>query len=447
MRSFVRAALIYLIPLLVFTETLAQQPDALVRAFLYTLAPSGAQIKFDAVETAGAGIDVRDIVAHSESAAGEEIILTAGRLQLQGLRELGSGQFHVDELRAENVRVDGSPPAGGAVAGFRIESITASGIAGTRINSLAVSGVSMSAVSGGAEYALGLKSAALRDVDAGFLNKLATRGNIAPKSGRPDDALISALLNTKTYASLDAQGLIVRKDAMELLSIAELGNEPDGVYVPFPASGRVFARQVKLNLRDPMTGALRQRLDQDDLVFDYTSAHRVTAPGKHRWDVKLKLPPDGELVSICTVDNLNGFSPALIRQAQAASANSAVLRRCETGFTGTEFVNRWLARDGAKDGFTAEQARGKYLALALYVPFDPKLSGDPLALEFASAAQIFLSQPSRLNILLEPEGGLKYPEGLMTLSLLFQGTPEQKQQAAKRLGLSISAKPFKSNSP
>ena len=107
----------------------------------------------------------------------------------------------------------------------------------------------------------------------------------------------------------------------------------------------------------------------------------------------MRLSPDAMLAGNCSAQNLNGFSPALIGHAQAASGNSATLRKCDLNFTGTEFVNRWLAQDGAKQGLNAEEARAKYLAGTLLVSLDPQTADDPLAMQLASAGQIFLSQP------------------------------------------------------
>ena len=73
---------------------------------------------------------------------------------------------------------------------------------------------------------------------------------------------------------------------------------------------------------------------------------------------------------------------------------------------------------------------------------DPQTANDPLALQVISAGQIFLSQPSRLNIQLAPPGGLKFAESVIAFTMLLNGGPEQKQQAMQKLGLRIEAVPL-----
>ena len=148
----------------------------------------------------------------------------------------------------------------------------------------------------------------------------------------------------------------------------------------------------------------------------------------------LRLSPDAMLSGTCSAQNLNGFSPALIRQAQAASGSSATLRKCDLNFTGTEFADRWLAQDGARQGLSAEEARAKYLAGTLLVSLDPQTADDPLTMQLVSASQIFLSQPSRLNIQLAPPGGLKFPDSIATIGLLFQGASGAKTAGDAKAG-------------
>lgn len=439
MQKYLIAALTSLGVLLLAGAAQAQSAEEAVRAFLATVTPPGARITFGALETAGTDIELRDVVAHSESAAGEEMLQRIGRLQLQGLRARGDGLFTLDRLFAENIRINGT-------VDLQLASVAASSIDGARIAQLALSGVRIDATAGASKYNISIKAISLRDVDAAALGVSALRAQTDPDSTRMENALLNTLLNTQTYGALSVRRLAVRQGADQgvepLLLVAEMGIEPDGLYVPFPASGHWFVRNAQLNLRYPPLAALRQRLAQDNLQFDFDSRHGFAAPGKHRWDIKIKLAPDGVFSGACTAENLSGFSPALIRQAQAASGSPAVLRRCDMSFAGKQFINGWLARNGAANGLSAEQARGKYLALALYAPFDPQLAGDPLTVELAEAAQIFLSQPSRLNILIKPEGGLKFPDGLLPLGLLFHGAPEQKRQAAQQLGISVTASPL-----
>lgn len=416
--------------------------EDLARSFLATISPPGAQISFAGVEAANGGVVARDVVALSESSDGEETIMRAGVIHLQGLRPLASGLFRLDHMRVENMRVDAAPRAGAAMGNVQIAAIAASGIEGARIDSLSVSGIIIRAASDGKKYDIHIESTSLHDIDAAPLAAIAQRAQAGQSTALREDALLSALLNSHTYSGLRLRGLSVREGAKVVLSIAELGNDPDGGYVPFPASGKFFARNARIDLNNPMAAQLHSFLGQDQLQFDLELLHKFTAPGKHQWDVKLSLAPDGVLDGACAADNLSGFSPVLIRQMQAVSSSPAVLRRCAMSFSGNDFVNRLLAQDGAKEGLTGEQARGKYLALALYIPFDPQAAGDPVAQEFAKAAQIFLSQPSRLNIQIEPQGGLKFQESLGVFAMLFQGAPEQKQTAAKRLGLSIAASPL-----
>ncbi len=410
----------------------AQQDAGLVRQFLTTVTPPGARITLGAVESTDQGIVAREIVVHGESAAGEEFVQRVGSLHLQGLRLRPDGLFAVDGLSAENLQIN-------AEADVKLASLVASSIDGVRIGSVALSGARIVI---GAGYTIVADSLKLKNIDATALSAAARGVQASENPARLEDALISALLNSNIYSSINAAGVKVSKAGAALFTAAAFGATPDGSYVPFPASGNMFARQVNLNLRDPMFAEIYKALGQDELLFDFNSQHAFNAPGKHRWDTTMKLAPDGALNSTCLADNLSGFSPAIIRQAQAASTSSAILRRCDISFTGTEFVNRWLAQDGAKNGLTADQARGKYLAVALYAPFDPQLAADPMAVELAKATQIFLSQPARLNIQIAPQGGLKFPEGLITFAMLFQDAPEVRQKAAQQLGISITATPL-----
>ncbi len=425
----------------------SEETHALVQQFLATITPPGAKISFASAEGAATAITVRDVVAHAQSAGGEETVQRIAQLQLHGLRRLPNGLFQLDTLRAENIRIDGASDLQLSGPGsVRIGAITASGIDGARIGALALSDTVLSASAGGSAYSIRVANASLNSVDTQSITRAAVRAYGDGQTARGQDALLNSLLNTVSYGALHLRGVTIGKGAgasqTQLLSVGELRSEPDGSYTPFPASGNFSVRNASLNLRDPMAAALRQWLGQDALEFSLDSRHNFTSPASHKWDTTLKLSPDATLSGTCAAQNLNGVSPALIRQAQAAASQPATLRRCNLNFTGVEFANRWLAQDGAKQGLTREQARAKYLAGTLLVSLDPKTAGDPLALQLASAGQIFLSQPSRLNIQLSPAGGLKFPEALATFVMLFQGGPDQKRQAMQKLGLSISAEPL-----
>lgn len=429
------AALAWFITILSVFDARAQQDGDLVRQFLATVTPPGARITLGAVESGEQGVRARDVVVLAESDNGEEFVQRIGSLLLQGLRARPDGLFTADKISAENIHIN-------AAAEVQMATLSASGVDGARIDALALSDVRIITVSGNAGFEINIGGLELKDIDASTISAAAMGSQAGANPSRLEDALLNAALNTHNYSSLAVHALKLRKAGAFLLSAVEFGVRPDGAYAPFPASGNMFARAVEINLRDPMLADIRRALGQDELRFDFNSQHSFNAPGKHRWNSSVKLAPDGVLTSVCAADNLSAFSLALIRQAQAASTVSAVLRRCDISFTGNEFINRWLAQDGAKDGLSADQARGKYLALALYAPLDPQLSANPLMVEFAKAAQIFLSQPSRLDIRIAPEGGLKFPEGLMPLALLFQGSPEQKSQAAHQLGISLNASPL-----
>ncbi len=421
----------------------ADDAQTLAQRFLATITPPGAKISFASAEGSAGAITVRSMVAHAQSADGEETVQRIGVLQLQGVEALPSGLFRVDRLRAENVRIDGAADLQLSGPGsVRIAAVTASSIDGARIGALALSDIELSAPAGGAAYVIHIDTGSLENVDTQSLTRAAMAAQSDPQSARREDALLNSLLNASSYGALQIRGVSVRKGKAELLSIAELVSKPDGNYAPFPASGNFAIRNASLDLRDPMAAALRQWLGQDRLQFSLESRHDFSAPASHTWDTTLKLSPDAMLAGTCTAQNLNGFSPALIRAAQAASSSPATLRRCDLNFTGPEFVNRWLAQDGARQGLSMEEARAKYLAGSLLVSLDPQTANDPMARQLAMAGQIFLTQPSRLNIQLAPPGGLKFPDGAAAFVMLFQGGPQQKQQAMQKLGLSISAVPL-----
>jgi hypothetical protein len=414
-----------------------------VQRFLATITPPGAQISFAGVEESDDTITVRDVVAHAQSAGGEETVQRIGVMQLRGMAALPSGLFRLDSLRAENIRIDGASDLQGAGPGnVRIRTATASEVDGARIGALAFSDIEVSASAAGSAYIMRIAAATLSNVDTQTLTRAAVRAHNDPQSARREDALLNSLLNSSSYGALRIRGVSVSKGQTELLSIAELYSEPDGAYAPFPASGSFFVRNASLDLRDPMAASVRDRLGQDRLRFNIESQHKFNAPASHVWDTSVTLSPDAKLAGTCSAQNLNGFSPALIRQAQAASNNPATLRKCDLNFTGTEFVNRWLAQDGAKQGLSLEEARAKYLAGSLMASFDPKTANDPMAMQLVSAGQIFLTQPSRLNLQLAPPGGLKFPDSVATFIMLFQGGPAQKQQAMQKLGLNIKAVPL-----
>lgn len=415
----------------------------LVRQFLAAITPPGAKISFASAGASGATITVRDVVAHAESAGGEETVQRIGQIQLQGLEALPSGLFRLDQLRAENIRIDGASDLQFSGPGsVRIATVTASGIDGARISALALSNIEINASAAGTAYAIRIANARMNNVDTQSVTRAAVRAHGDRQAARREDALLNSLLNSNSYSALHLRGVNVRKGKAELLSIAELNSDPDGNYAPFPASGNFSIRNASLDLRDPMAASLRQWLGQDRLQFDLESRHHFNAPASHTWDTTLKLSPDAILSGTCSAQNLNGFSPALIRQAQAASPSSATLRKCDLNFTGTEFADRWLAQDGARQGLTVEEARAKYLAGSLLVSLDPQTANDPMTMQLVSAGQIFLTQPSRLNIQLAPPGGLKFPDSIATFVMLFQGGPDQKQQAMQKLGLRIEAVPL-----
>lgn len=421
----------------------AADSQALVRQFLTTITPPGAKISFGAMDDEGDALSIRDIVAHAESHDGEEVVQRIGVLKLQGLQALANGLFRVDQLHAENIRMDGGADLQSAGSGsLNIAVITASGVEGGRIASLALSGGVMRVQAAGGSYDIHLGKASLRNVEAIPLTRAAVNAHTQGQPVRGENAILNALLNSNLYGALTVSGLRVQKGSMTLLSIAEMGSEPDGKYTPFPASGNLFIRDGQLDLRDSRTAALGQWLGQDVLRFDLQTRHGFSAPARHVWDTSLTLLPDGAIAGNCAADNLQSFSPALLRQTQAASTSSATLRSCNLNFTGTEFVNRWLAQDGAKQGLTADQARAKYLAGSIFVSLDPKTANDPVAVQLSTAMQIFLSQPSRLNIRLDPPGGIKLTDALAAFAILMQGAPEAKSQAMQRLGLNISAEPL-----
>ncbi len=413
-----------------------------VQRFLASITPPGAQTDYASLEESSDAILVRDIVAHAQSAGGEETVHRIGLLQLRGLTALPSGLFRLDSLRAENIRIDGMSGIDGSGAGsIRIQTVTATDMDGARIKALKLSGIEFSAPAAGA-VSLRVNTATLNDADGQAFTRAAVRAHSDPKTANGADALLHSLLNSGSYGALHVRGVSVRKAQTELLSIAEITSEPDGAYAAFPASGKLVIRNASLDLRDPMAAGVRNWLGQDRLLFNLESRHRFSAPAAHVWDSALSLAPDARLAGSCTAQNLTGFSPALIGAAQAAASNPATLRKCDLNFTGTEFVNRWLAQDGAKQGLNLEEARAKYLAGSLLVSLDPQTANDPLALQLISAGQIFLSQPSRLNIQIAPPGGLKFAESVIAFAMLLNGGPEQKQQAMQKLGLRIEAVPL-----
>ncbi|MEQ1888628.1 MAG: hypothetical protein ABL951_05540 [Alphaproteobacteria bacterium] len=425
------------------TAQASDDAQSLAQRFLATISPPGARISFASAEGSADAITVRGVVAHAQSAAGEETVQRIEVVQLHGVEALPSGLFRVARLRAENVRIDGA--ADQLLSGpgsVRIAAVTASGVDGARIGALALSGIELSASAGGVAYVIHIDAGSLENVDAQSLTRAAMAAQSDPQSARREDALLNSLLNASSYGALQVRGVSVRKGETVLLSIAELVSKPDGNYAPFPASGSFAIRNASLDLRDPMAAVLRQWLGQDRLQFSLESRHDFSAPASHAWDTTLKLSPDATLAGTCAAQNLNGFSPALIRAAQAAASNPATLRWCDLSFTGDEFVNRWLAQDGARQGLSMEEARAKYLAGTLLVSLDPQTANDPMALQLATAGQIFLTQPSRLNIQLAPPGGLKFPDSVATFVMLFQGGAEQKRMAMQKLGLSISAVPL-----
>ncbi len=443
MRPRIFAALLSLFVAFAGPARADEAAQDLVQRFLATITPPGAKISFAAAETNGGAITVRDVVAHAQSAGGEETVQRIGQIQLQGLQALPSGLFRIDQLRAENIRIDGASDLQFSGPGsVSIAAVSASDINGARIGALALSGIDIGASAAGSTYSIRITNAKLNNVDTQSITRAAVRAHGDPQAARSEDALLNSLLNANSYGALHLRGVSVRKGKIELLSIAELNSEPDGSYAPFPASGNFSIRNASLDLREPMAAGVRQWLGQDRLQFSLESRHNFSAPASHKWDATLKLSPDAIVTGTCGAQNLNGFSPALIRQAQAAASNPATLRKCDLNFTGAEFVNRWLAQDGAKQGLTPEEARAKYLAGSLLVSLDPQTANDPLAMQLVSAGQIFLTQPSRLNIQLAPPGGLKFPGGIATFIMLFQGGPAQKQQAMQDLGLAIQAVPL-----
>lgn len=423
---------------------IAAADPALAERFLATIAPPGAQITHGAIEASDGTLNIRGIVSHSQSTDGEEVIQRIGALSLQGLQALPNGLFQLDALRAENIHIDGAGDLEAAGSGsLRIKALTASNIEGGRIGALALSGAVISTRMAGSAYDVHIDKTNLRGVDTTALTRAAVNAHTGGQGARGENAILNALLNSNLYSGLNITGLRVQSGQSVLLTLSALGSEPDGNYAPFPASGNFFIRNARLDLRDARLAAIRQWLGQDTLQFDLESRHGFSAPARHKWNADLKLPPDAALSGSCAADNLNGFSPALIRQAQAASTSAASIRNCNLNFTGTEFVNRWLAQDGAKQGLSAEQARAKYLAGSLFVALDPQTAGDPLAMQLATAMQVFLSQPSRLNIRLDPPGGIKFTDALAAIAILSQsGSADAKSQAMQRLGFSISAVPL-----
>lgn len=420
-----------------------EDAQARARLFLASISPPGAKISFASAERSDDTIIVRDVVAHAETPGGEEIIQRIGLLRLQGLQPLPSGLFRVERLSAENIRIDAAADLQTSKPGsIQIASLTASDIDGARLGDVAASAIEVSAFAIGSTYAIRIADASLKNVNAQSLTRALVRANQTPETGRREDAALNALLNTVTYDALDLRGLSLRRDKTNLITAAELSSAPDGAYAPFPASGKFSIRAADIDLLDPMAAMLYRQFGQDRLQFSLESRHNYRAPASHDWDISLKLSPDAVLAGNCAAQNLNGFSPALIRQNQAVSGSAAILRSCDLNFTGTEFVNRWLAQDGAKDGLSLEEARAKYLAGSLLVSLDPQTADDPLAMQLAGAMQIFLTQPSRLNIRLAPQGGLKFPDSAATLAMLFQGRPEQRREAMQKLGLSITAQPL-----
>lgn len=410
---------------------------------LASISPPGAKISFAAAEPSDGGMTIRDMVAHAEVAGGEEVIQRIGLLRVEGLQTLPSGLFQASRLSAENIRIDAASDGQEIKPGsIQIAKITASGIDGAHIGAIEASAIELSTFAIGSTYAIRIASASLKNVDSQYLTRALVRAQGDPQSGRREDALLNALMNASTYDALHLRGLSMLRDKTKLINISEINSIPDGAYTAFPASGKFSIRAVDIDLLDPMAAMLYQWLGQDRLQFSLESHHTYRAPASHGWNIKLKISPDAELAGNCTAQNLNGFSPALIRQAQAASSSSAILRGCDLNFTGTEFVNRWLAQDGARQGLSLEAARAKYLAGTLLASLDPATANDPVSQQLTSAMQIFLTQPSRLNIHLAPQGGLKFPDSAVTLAMLFQGKPEQRREAMQKLGLSIEAQPL-----
>lgn len=403
-----------------------------IRGFIASISPPGAKISFSGLEETGGAIRVRNVVAQGQTADGGEVIETIGMLELHGLRPLERGLYHADRLQAENIRLDGvddMQPGGG---GVKIARISASGINGARIGEVRFSGAEISAAREDGNYVLEIGQGELRNLDA----KPFSQG-----AGGPH-ALLNAVLNEPVYSGLQLRELALRKEGRRLLAIATLVSEADGGYAPFPASGKLSITGGRLDLRAaPKAAELGQILGQEVLQFTLSSRHDFRAPASHQWDMRLEVSPDGALQGRCAADHLSAFHPSLTSQAMAAGG-SAALRSCDLNFTGAEFVNRWLAQDGAKEGLNADQARAKYLAAALYIPFDPQAGTDPLATEFSKAMTIFLSQPSRLNLRLDPPGGLTPVEAIASFAILRHGAPAQKQQAMQKLGLRLSAEPL-----
>ncbi|MSP42030.1 MAG: hypothetical protein EXR08_01470 [Alphaproteobacteria bacterium] len=413
------------------------------KLFLATLAPPGSKISFAALESKDGAVILRDIVAHAETAGGEEIIEHIGLLNVQGLQPLPSGLFRAARLSAENIRIDAASDGQELKpGGIHIANVTASGIDGPRIAAIAASQIELSTFAAGSTYAIRIANASLKNIDSQSLTRAFVRANIYTQSTRGEDALLNALLNASTYDALSLRGLSLRRDKTDLMTIAEINSNPDGAYTPFPASGNFSIHTGDIDLLDPMAAMLYQWLGQDRLQFNVDSHHTFTSPAAHGWDISIKLSPDAELAGNCTAQNLNRFSPALIRQTQALSNSAATLRRCDMTFTGTEFVDRWLAQEGARQGLSPEGVRAQYLAGTFLASLDPDTANDPLAQQLSSAAQIFLTQPSRLNIHLAPQGGLKFPDSAVTLAMLFQGKPEQRREAMQKLGLSMEAVPL-----
>lgn len=403
-----------------------------ISGFIASIAPPGAKISFAAPEESGGTIRVRGVVAQAQTAGGGEAIESIGMLELHGLRPLERGLYRADRLQAENIRLDGLEDTQAGGGGIKIAAISASGLDGARIAEVKFSGAAISAARDGGNYALGIDQGELRNVDAKPFSRAA---------GRPD-SLLNALMNEHVYGALHLRGLTLRRDGSQILSIASLGSNADGGYAPFPASGDVSLTGGRLDLRAAAAAPeLVQTLGQDVLQFTLSSKHGYRAPASHQWDIRLEISPDGALQGRCAADRLSAFQPSLIGQALAAGGG-ATLRSCDLNFTGTEFVNRWLAQNGAKEGLTAEQARAKYLAAALYIPFDPQAGADPLAAELSKAMTVFLSQPSRLNLRLAPPGGLNPVEAAASFAILMHGAPAQKQQAMQKLGLRLSAEPM-----
>ena len=418
---------------LLFTQFGGARADtqADVRGFIASISPPGAKISFSGLEEAGSTIRVRGVVAQAQTASGGEAIETISRLELHGLRPLERGLYRADRMQAENIRLEGldDTQTGGGVT---IDRISASGLDGARIAEVKFSGATISAAHAGGNYAIGIEQGELRNLDAKSFSRA---------GGRPD-SLLNALMSEHVYGGLHLRGLALRRDGSQILSIASLVSAADGGYAPFPASGKLSITGGRLDLRAAAKATeIAQTLGQDVLPFTLSSRHDYRAPASHQWDIRLEIAPDGALQGRCAAENLRAFQPSLIGQAVAAGGN-ATLRSCNLNFTGTEFVNRWLAQDGAKEGLTADQARAKYLAAALYIPFDPQAGADPLAAELSKAMTVFLSQPSRLNLRLDPPGGLNPMEATAGFAILMHGAPAQKQQAMQKLGLRLTAEPL-----